>query len=397
MYDLLVSVYYIYKIGGEIVKVASVNSVYGTAPAFQAKTNDAHVYLGRWGEKNYGIDKLDKFVKTPIDVYVNGVKAKDTIEKMIVASAYVLSDQGNTADEIVGNEELLKMIEGRKEYVPIAVCQPNKTMGDTSKIEKLFNKHPKVFKGLQFHATALPLANDGDLMKAYEPYIKFAEKKKLPCYFHCQGGQAGAWPIYELAQKAPKLPVILGHSGSKAGEGNSNRENALKVFEDSLKTKKANIYMELSWVDWSNQGFPSKDQPDVKRILKIAHDNNGLDKVLFGTDAPLGCFGEWESPHFNNRTCYSDAVSSVKQTISDLFGKEADSVTDKVFYKNVEKLYTDSPLNKVNKLKSVASKKTAGIVAAGVVVVGSVATAIREIKENNSSQKSRLKHPPRTR
>ena len=341
------------------MRISTVNSVSNVVPSFQAKIIDGHAHLGAWGNNNYGLDKLDIFVKSPIDVNVNGVKSRDTITKMIVSSAYVLNNHGNSADEISGNEQMLKMIEGRKEYIPLAVCQPNKTNGDTSKIEELFNKKPKVFKGLKFHATALPLANDNDFMKAYEPYINFAQKRKLPCFFHCQGGQADAWKIYELAQKAPKLPIILGHSGAIDQEGRINRENAIKVFEDALKTKKANIYMDLSWVDWTEQGFPSKKQPDIKRILKIAHDNKGLNKVIFGTDAPLGCFGEWESPHFDNRTCYSNTVSNLKKTISDMFGKDAGKVNHKIFYSNAENLYSNPLKNHIKKF---------GLAASGLVV-----------------------------
>ncbi len=349
------------------MRISAVNSTYNAAPAFQAKIIDGHAHLGEWGNNYYGIDKLDKFVKSPIDVNVNGVKTQDTIEKMVISSAFVINNHGNNADELTGNEAMLKMIKGRKEYIPIAVCQPNKTGGNTSKIEELFNKHPKVFKGLKFHPTALPLDNDADLLKAYEPYIKFAEKKKLPCFFHCQGGQADAWRIYEIAQKAPDVPVILGHAGSIANNETANRENAIKVFEDALKTKKANIYVDLSWVDWNNDGFPSKNQPDVKRILKIASDNKGLDKVVFGTDAPLGCFGEWESPDFNNKTCYSDTVSNLKKTIAEMFGKDAKKVTQKVFYDNANKLYSN-PLQR--------NLKKYGLAAAGLVVAAGIVTGI---------------------
>lgn len=322
------------------MRVNSINSSLAAKPAFKAKIIDGHAHLGRWDKNNYGIDKLDKFVNSTLNISINGQKSTDTIEKMVISSAFVLENKGNSTNEIAGNEMLLDMIKGRKEYIPIAVCQPNKTNGDTTNIRKLFETHPNQFKGLKFHPTALPLANDSDVIRIYTPYIDFAKEKKLPCFFHCQGGQADAWKIYELAQKAPELPFVLGHSGAVDAEGRVNRENAIKVFEDSLKTKKANIYMDLSWVDWDNQGFPSKEQPDVKRILTVARQNNGLDKIVFGTDAPLGCFGEWESKDFNNKTCYEDAVSRFKTTIKNMFGNKSEKVIDKIFYSNAKKLYS---------------------------------------------------------
>lgn len=339
------------------MRISPVKTPVAAAPAFKAKIIDGHAHLGKWGDKYYGVEMLDKFIKEPININVDGVKSQDTLEKMIVSSAFAITDNGRTADELTGNEQMLKMIEGKKEYVPIAVCQPNKTGGDISKLEELFNKYPEKFKGLKFHPTALPMENENDFMKAYEPYMKFAQKKKLPCFFHCQGGQASAWNIYDLAQKTPEVPVILGHSGSIANGENINRENAIKVFEDALKTKKANIYMDLSWVDWSEQGFPSKEQPNIKRILTVAKENNGLNKVMFGTDAPLGCFGEWESPHFNNKTCYSDTVNFIKKTVSNMFGRESKKVNNKIFYENASQLYlnTLSPKQKLIKKGSIAA------------------------------------------
>lgn len=306
--------------------------------SFQAKIIDAHAHLGKIWDKNYGIDSLDKFIKEPISVHVNNVTTKDTIEKMIVSSGSAVTGE---LDELVGNKQLLGIIRGRKEYLPIAVCQPAKTAGNISNIKKLFEAHPE-FSGLKFHPTFMPIQGDVNFTNAYLPYMEFAKSKNLPCLFHCQGGDADAYKIYELAKKTPKVPVILGHSGSTAGEGIINRTHAIEVFEKALTKKDANIYLDLSWVDWTDQGFPQKNQPDVKRILNIAKENNGINKILFGTDAPLGCFGEWESPHFNNKTCYSDAVSYFKQSISDVFGKDAEKVSNKIFYENANNIFKPS-------------------------------------------------------
>ena len=367
------------------MRIIPVVSGRGANPAFQAKIIDGHAHLGKWGERTYGVDNLDKFIKSPIEVVVNGQKSTDTIEKMVVSSAFALADKGNFADELTGNEKMLTMIEGRKEFIPLAVCQPSKTNGDITNIKELFNRHPNTFSGLKFHPTTLPLENDADFLKAYEPYINFAKEKNLPCFFHCQGGQADAWKIYELAQKAPEVPFILGHSGSLAGEGRVNRENAIKVFEDALKTKKANIYMDLSWVDWLDSGFPSKEQPDTRRILDIAYNNNGLGKVVFGTDAPLGCYGEWESPHFNNKRCYSDTVSYLKTTISQLFGKDAEKVSKQIFYSNSKKLYMKKGL-------FVSPLAKAGAAIAGVVAVGAIGAAAVNKNEDHSHIRHRHHH-----
>ena len=287
--------------------------VSATKPAFTAKIIDSHTHLGHIFGRDYGIDALDKFVKTNIPTEINGKKDFDTIERVIVSNGDAV---GGTLNELQGNEKMLNMIRGRKEYLPLAVCQPAKTGGDISQIEQLFQKHPNEFVGLKFHPTVLPVANEAEYVKSYTPYMEFANKHKLPCLFHCQGGQAGAEKIMELAKKVPEVPVILAHAGSLDAEGYANRDAALRVFEESLTKKNANIYLDMSWVGWGNDGLPQRHNEDVSRILKLAKEKNGTHKLLFATDAPLGCFGEQEISHCGNKASYSKAVSYLKEQIN---------------------------------------------------------------------------------
>lgn len=318
------------------MRITAVNATKCYTPvAFQAKIFDGHAHLGKMGNNNYTLSHLDKFVKKNLNITVNDTNSIDTVEKMTVSSGFALTGE---ADELVGNEKLLNIINGRKEYVPIAVCQPSKTNGDISKIKELFKKHPE-FSGLKFHPTFLPMSNEADYSKAYEPYLKFAEEKKLPCFFHCESGQADAYKIYELAKKTPKVPVILGHAGALEGGSDINRKHALEVFEKSLTNKDANIHLDLSWVDWTQDGYPQRNQVETTKILNIAKKYNATDKIIFGTDAPLGCFGEWENKGFDNKKCYEQTVGSLKQTIKYVFGKDGEKVTNQIFYDNADRLY----------------------------------------------------------
>ena len=369
-------VYYIYYLRRLIVKIAAVGSTKNyPSIAFQAKIFDGHAHLGKIGGTDYNISNLDKFVKSPLNIKVDDVKSVDTIDKMVVSSGYAIIGE---ADEIAGNEKVLEMIKGRKEYVPIAVCQPNRTNGDTSKIKQLLEKHPE-FSGLKFHPTYLTMDNEAKYIDAYLPYMKLAEEKKYPCFFHCQGGQADAYKIYELAKKTPKVPVILGHAGALEGDTKINREHAIEVFEKSLKNKDANIHLDLSWVDWTTDGYPQRNQVDATRILRIAKEHNATDKILFGTDAPMGCFSESK---FNNKQCYEETVGSFKQTIKFVFGKDSAKVTDQIFYDNANRLYCKkSPVKPINPWL-----KKGGIAAAVAAVGFGIYEACKIANQDNNSK-----------
>ena len=43
-----------------------------------------------------------------------------------------------------------------------------------------------------------------------------------------------------------------------------------------------------------------------------------------------------------HKTCYSDAVSYFKQSISDVFGKDAEKVSNKIFYENANNIFKPS-------------------------------------------------------
>ncbi len=51
------------------------------------------------------------------------------------------------------------------------------------------------------------------------------------------------------------------------GAGGADCHNrAISVFERALQNNDADIYVDLSWVDWEN-GLPSYEKPSVKKSL----------------------------------------------------------------------------------------------------------------------------------
>ena len=294
------------------------------------KIIDAHVHTGDWLGIKYEIEKLEAIMQNPLS---NG----DVIEKMIVSNLF--SDiQDERKDEFEGNRELLDSVRSKPWFLPLAVCQPRKGSVDT--IKRLFDENPGRFVGLKFHPDQQELiASD----VKYEPYLKFAQENRLPCLFHCgiawenhalvEESRRYSSPaaIYQMAKKFPSVPVVLAHLG--AG-GPLVHEKAILVLLESLEKKDANLYTDISWVDWE-----TKEKVTIVALVRVLKERSALDRLLFGTDAPIGEFetlnekGGW--------LLYSTVVADIKNAIKSDAKLASDSagIIHKIFYLNAQKLF----------------------------------------------------------
>lgn len=311
---------------------------------FYGKIIDAHVHVGQWSEngvrREYTPD-LDTFVKLPLN---NG----DTVEKVIVSNLDCMVHKDETggaikfvSDEIMGNKRLLELAEKSPYMAPLVTCQPG--YGNSDNIRKLLEENPDKFVGFKFHPEQLNIpVSDG----SYLAYMKLAEEKKLPCLFHSArtfdvsypGGGVGKASvlsnpeqIYELARKYKEVPVIMAHWG---GDGEANIDTTTSCIIDSIKKGDARLYADISWVDCDN---PQK--PNLKRIIEQLKTENGLDRILFGTDAPLGRFSAQGENGVPPKQAYEDMVINIKNMIRREFPKDAEDIIDKIFYRNAIKLF----------------------------------------------------------
>jgi predicted TIM-barrel fold metal-dependent hydrolase len=234
-------------------------------------------------------------------------------------------------------------VKSRPDLLPLAVCQPK--TGSIDKIKQLFEENPDKFIGLKFHPDGHELiASD----VKYEPYLKFAQKEKLPCLFHCGIGWDGdrlveesrryssPEAIYQAAKKIPDTPVILAHLG--AG-GPVVHKKAISVLLESLKNNDAKLYADISWVDCD-----TKEKPTIVGSIKDLKERHALDRLLFGTDAPIGEFEtlkEYGGPVF-----YSNLVAEIKNAIKNdrNLSSDANDIIDKLFYRNAEALFLKAVL-----------------------------------------------------
>lgn len=312
---------------------------------FNRKIIDSHVHIGHWqdnGGKIYDTTPdLDLFVKSPLE---NG----DTIEKVIVSNLDCMVHKKTSngkiefkADEIEGNKKILNLASKNNKLAPLAVCQPG--YGSVDNIKKLINENPDKFCGLKFHPEQLNIAADSEV---FYPYMDFAKEKKLPCLFHSgntfdviyEGGGIGKATqvskpeqIYNLAKKYKDVPVIMAHWG---GDGEKNIDKTTDCIITSIKNKDALLYGDISWVDCNNP-----EKPNIKRIIEKLKKEKGLDRILFGTDAPLGRFGKNGENGIPPQKAYTDTINDIKSMIQREFPEEAESIIDKIFHDNADNLF----------------------------------------------------------
>ena len=342
------------------------------------KIIDSHVHLGKWGDKSYPVSSLDEFITKPLE---NG----DTVEKMLVSSLDCINNK--LVDEYVGNSQLLSEISANPKLIPLAVAKPDKTYGKVNLLEKLFKDFPDRFVGLKFHPENIGIsANNG----FYDNYITFANKYSIPCLFHSaathdvtyKDGSVGKHSelsrpeqIYELAQRHKNTPIIMAHMGGNEGK---NAQEAIDVLVKSIERGDANLFVDISWVN-----ADTATKPDIVLAIKKlqnTHKGDMTNRILFGSDAPLGCFGEYGGDTYK---AYSKVVQDVKVAIKEAFPSNADDLIDKIFYRNANELYFNSP--KASKsLSKLAKFGIAAVVLAIAVGIGAICRAAKKISDSKN-------------
>ena len=349
-------------------KEIAISSNFSGNISFKGKIIDSHVHVGKFGKEFYTQQDLDIFIKSPLR---NG----DTIEKMIVSNSSCIDTEG-ILNEIDGHKQLIKIVGNNPKIAAIAVCQPNLTNGKTKFIEKIFKENPGRYVGLKFHPRSMQLAaND----KRYDNYMRFANKHKLPCLFHSdrtydkhyEGGYIGEKcnysrpeQIYELARRHKNVPVVLGHMGGNEGR---NTKAAVDVIVDSIENNSATLYADISWVNCD-----TAEKPDIiEAIKRLKNTSQGYktDRLLFGTDAPIGRFGGKGEFGIKPFDAYQKVIVDVKNSIRQAFSpEEADALIEKIFYKNAQDLFFSKKNTSLNlKTKIIASCTT--ILSAALILI----------------------------
>lgn len=346
---------------------------------FKRKIIDSHIHVGSWNEngkiKDYTKD-IDIFIKSNLE---NG----DTIERILVSNLDCMAkDSTNNflLDEYKGNKKLIDLAKENEKIAPLATCQPK--YGNINNINKLFSENQNKFVGLKFHPEQLNLSANNE---AYIPYIEFAKKENLPCLFHSGSSEvSNASHIYDLAKKFPEVKFIMAHWGA---EESGNYDKVTDIIIESVKTKNSKIYADISWVDCNNS-----QKPTLKKIITRLKEENALDRILFGSDAPLGRFGGNGENGISPQKAYSDLLDDIKNMIKKEFSKnEAEDIIDKIFYKNSENLFFKKPSNQEPQISAISKKKpnnkTILWLSAIFAVITGFGLILKKQKSNNNIDK----------
>ena len=351
---------------------------------FKADIIDTHVHRGTsrtlWKGNFFPTDKLDQFIKSPLTVDVNGQKQTDNVRKVLVSSidgllpSNKLTKNGGKKfieNEYRANMDMIKKSQEDSFYQVMLVCQPSATDGNPRVIKHLLKRYRDNIAGLKLHPQEMELNANSTL---YDGYLKLAEEYKIPCLFHSEVSinyilnsendkfnYADPEYIYEIARRHPKVPIIMGHTGLGGSIAN---QKAIKVLEDSIKNGDAKLYAEISWMDFS-KGRMNEKPENILNLIHRMKELNAIDRIMFGTDAPLGIYGELNINRLTPKESYEDTVGRLKSAIKTEFGDEGDEIINKIFYENAQKLFFEN--KPVQKKKPFIDEK---YLLGGVGVVG---------------------------
>lgn len=173
-------------------------------------------------------------------------------------------------DQIAVNEAALdfsRKYPGR--ICPLVWVMPH-TGGAGSEFRKFISSNRRAVYGLKFHPFSNQAPIDSDFC---DPYIKLAAEFDLPVVVHtASSDESSPARVAVMAQKYPGLRFLLVHMGLYT----DNEESI------SLILRHPNLYGDTTWV---------RPEKTMELIMQ-----GGIDKIMFGTDAPIGEMDIYSSP-----------------------------------------------------------------------------------------------------
>ena len=162
------------------------------------------------------------------------------------------------------------------------------------------------------------------------------------------------------------------------GNSGANAQTAVDTVVRSIEKGDAKLYVDISWVN-----ADTTQKPDIiTAISKLQNTKKGdmTHRILFGSDAPLGCFGEYGGDTYK---AYSNVVRDIKVEIKKAFPDNAEELINKIFYQNAQDLYfgNSSVVKSMPKWVKVALLATI----AGIVVgIGGICAAAKKVSDSKS-------------
>lgn len=252
---------------------------------------DCHAHLGRWKKGVLRPELLSRLAdEEGIAAFlVSSLAGLDCADGRPGGEPFL--DQENA------NQEVLQQCAGDARLLPLAVCQVGK--GTAPQIREL--ARADLIHGLKFHPYHADIPADD---QRYDPFLEVAREHELCCVFHAAPGCSDPALIYTLARRFPSVPVVLYHINLTG-----DLQHGINTARQAKEAGDAILYLELSWVP--------------ARYLTEAVAAVGVERVLFGSDAPL------DGPnHFEK---YRDLLAAIRS-----LGQEA---ADLILFRNSKRLF----------------------------------------------------------
>lgn len=216
----------------------------------------------------------------------------EAMEKYRIDYALISNIECGYAKERAGNEYMLDIVKKYPEKFGGMLWCSGDGACDISRFEKMYLENRKYIKGLKIHPDISGIRFDD---KRFTPYILLAEKYSLPILIHTQDTDFSKISyVVNVAEEFKNVKFILGHM-SLCSDG-AEALAALKNYE--------NIYADTAWVKYG--------------VVKQAFKDGTSDKIMFGTDSPIGGLDTC-----GDKSCYTDYYSSADAFINNIMYKNA--------------------------------------------------------------------------
>ena len=274
---------------------------------------DSHVHWGKslWGDfsPEYLMHIIDSEVDFAICSNLEGI------------------DSPNFKNEFDCNSEMLEISKKYPKLKPLLVCQPNLSE-DSNTIRSFLENHSE-FIGLKLHPECMKLPADSE---KYNKYLELAQEFKKPCLYHSghiKSRFSSPKLIYKKAQEFPDVPIILGHLST--GPKQSHIE-AIEILLDSIENEKANLYVDISWIDFAFEKLNNSYEDTLMLISALKNTRKGdfTHKILWGSDCPVGEFNHTKESYTANLECFK---KQVLKTFND------EDLLENLLWRNAKRLY----------------------------------------------------------
>ena len=275
---------------------------------------DSHIHFGQSSWGNFSAEYLMNIINDDVDI--------------AICSNLEGIDSPIFKEEKECNIKMLEIAKKYPKIKPLYVCQPNVMKNaDTA---QYFLKNHSEFIGLKFHSECMKLPADDN---KYNNYLKLAKEHKKPCLYHAghiKSRFSSPTLIYKKAQEFPDVPIILGHLST--GPKQSHIE-AINILLDSIENQKANLYVDISWIDFAYEKLNESYEDTLMLIEALKNTTKGdfTHRILWASDCPVGKFNQ-------TKESYSKNLQLFKQKILEKFNDN--NLLENLLSNNAKNLYT---------------------------------------------------------